>query len=75
MKSAVLFQLWQLRVNYSNNSFLGAELQRGEKAPQQVKLAFASVPRYCCCHRTNDHTNEILSLAVAMKFLDGAACC
>lgn len=26
----------QLRVNFSNNSSLGAEQQRGEKAPQQV---------------------------------------
>lgn len=27
----------QLRVNFSNNSSLGAEQQRGEKAPQQVR--------------------------------------
>lgn len=28
----------QLRVNFSNNSSLGAEQQRGEKAPQQVNI-------------------------------------
>lgn len=50
----------QLRVNFSNNSSLGAEQQRGEKAPQQVSTYST---RYTSSHHDSSiigHTQYIL---------------